>query len=56
VNNANRRHYEAALAALAAADPNCLEGLITRREQLRHWEAALEKRPSDVKTVIVVSD
>jgi glucose 1-dehydrogenase len=50
--NANRRHYESAVAALAAADPAWLARLITRREPLPAWRAALEKRSDDVKVVI----
>jgi threonine dehydrogenase-like Zn-dependent dehydrogenase len=50
--NANRRHYEAGIAALAKADPAWLGRLVTRREPLDAWQAALEKRPEDVKTVI----
>jgi glucose 1-dehydrogenase len=50
--NANRRHYEAAGQALARADMEWLNALITRRVPLEHWEQALERRPHDVKTVI----
>lgn len=51
--NANRRHYEAAAEALAAADPHWLARLITRRVPLDAWHEALEKDPAeDVKTVI----
>ena len=51
--NANRRHYEAAAAALAQADAGWLEGLITRRVPLDEWAAAIEHDPvRDVKTVI----
>lgn len=50
--NANRRHYEAAARALAAADPNWLGRLITRRVPLQQWRRALEPQPGDVKTVI----
>jgi threonine dehydrogenase-like Zn-dependent dehydrogenase len=50
--NANRRHYEAAAAALAAADRDWLRGLITRRVPLDRWEEALERRPDDVKVVV----
>lgn len=51
--NANRRHYEQAAAALARADPTWLAGLITRRVPLARWREALERRPDDVKTVIL---
>ncbi|MGH2723495.1 MAG: glucose 1-dehydrogenase [Actinomycetota bacterium] len=50
--NANRRHYEQAARALAAADHGWLERLITRRVPLDKWNEALEHRPDDVKTVI----
>jgi threonine dehydrogenase-like Zn-dependent dehydrogenase len=50
--NANRRHYEAAATALAKADLDWLERLITRRVPLDRWADALEARPDDVKTVI----
>jgi glucose 1-dehydrogenase len=53
--NANRRHYEAAAAALAAADRTWLEGLVTRRVPLDQWQDALERQPDDVKVVIEVS-
>jgi threonine dehydrogenase-like Zn-dependent dehydrogenase len=50
--NANRRHYEAATAALARADRRWLERLLTRRVALAHWRDALARRPDDVKPVI----
>ena len=50
--NANRRHYEAAVAALVAADRDWLARLITRRVPLDRWEEAFADRPGDVKTVI----
>ncbi len=50
--NANRRHYELAATALAAADPAWLERLITRRVPLNRWREALERRRTDVKNVI----
>ena len=43
--NANRRHFDAAAGALAAADRGWLEGLITRRVPLDHWAEALDHRP-----------
>jgi threonine dehydrogenase-like Zn-dependent dehydrogenase len=51
--NANRDHFEAAAAALASADREWLDGLITRRVPLERWSEALEARPHDVKTVIL---
>jgi threonine dehydrogenase-like Zn-dependent dehydrogenase len=53
--NANRRHYEQAADALARADRDWLERLITRRVPLDRWQEALDRRPDDVKAVIEVS-
>lgn len=53
--NANRRHYEAAAAALAAADRDWLSRLITRRVPLEKWSDALTRRDDDVKVVIEVA-
>jgi threonine dehydrogenase-like Zn-dependent dehydrogenase len=50
--NANRRHYQAAAAALAKADAGWLERLITRHVPLDRWPAALQRQPADVKVVI----
>ena len=50
--NANRRHYQAAAAALANADQGWLGRLITRRVPLDRWSDALQRRPDDVKAVI----
>ena len=50
--NANRRHYEAAAAALAAAERPWLERLITRRVPLDRWSEALEREPGDIKVVV----
>lgn len=50
--NANRRHYELAIAALAQADPHWLEALITRRVPLSRWAEAMERRPEDVKVLL----
>ena len=50
--NANRRHYEAAVAALARADHGWLERLITRRVPYQQWQKALARQPHDVKTVM----
>ena len=36
--NANRRHYEMALAALGSADQAWLERLISRRVPLSNWQ------------------
>lgn len=53
--NANRRHYEAAVSALVAADSTWLRRLITRRVPLDRWAEAFQPHPHDVKTVIEVS-
>lgn len=50
--NANHRHFRAAADALARADRDWLEGLITRRVPLDRWTDALERRDDDIKTVI----
>ena len=50
--NANRRHYEAAAAALASADHAWLMRLITRRVPLARWPEALERGRHDVKVVL----
>jgi len=50
--NANRRHYEAAAAALAKADHAWLQGLVSRRVPLDQWQSALARQPDDVKVVV----
>jgi threonine dehydrogenase-like Zn-dependent dehydrogenase len=50
--NANHRHFAAAANALAASDYDWLEGMITRRVPLDSWTEALDKRPTDIKTII----
>lgn len=50
--NANKRHYTAAGAALAAADPSWLERLITRRVTLDNVRDAFEQQDDDVKVVL----
>jgi threonine dehydrogenase-like Zn-dependent dehydrogenase len=50
--NANRRHWDAAGAALARADRSWLERLVTRRERPADFARALERRPDDVKVVL----
>jgi threonine dehydrogenase-like Zn-dependent dehydrogenase len=50
--NANRRHYQSAAAALAAADPDWLAGLITRRVPLRQFASAFRREDGDIKVVI----
>jgi glucose 1-dehydrogenase len=53
--NANRRHYQAGADALAAADPQWLGQLVSRRVPIDKWSEALERRPDDVKVVIELS-
>lgn len=50
--NANRRHYEAAAEALAAADRSWLDGLVRRSVPVADYQQALDVRDDDVKTVI----
>jgi threonine dehydrogenase-like Zn-dependent dehydrogenase len=50
--NANRRHFEQAVAALQAADPDWLRRLITRTVPLERWQDALEKGDDDIKVVV----
>lgn len=50
--NANRRHYEAAARALAAADRDWLGGLVTRRVPVAAYPDALARRDDDIKTVV----
>ncbi|MFD1212156.1 glucose 1-dehydrogenase [Arthrobacter sp. GCM10027362] len=50
--NANRRHYEAAAAALAKADGAWLRRLITRRVALADFAEAFSRHPDDVKVVL----
>ncbi|MEA2936244.1 MAG: glucose 1-dehydrogenase [Variibacter sp.] len=50
--NANRTHYAAAAKALAEADAQWLDALISRRVPLARWNEALERRPTDIKVVI----
>ena len=50
--NANLRHYRLAAEALAKADRDWLESLITRRVPLDRFEEALDRGDDDVKVVI----
>jgi glucose 1-dehydrogenase len=50
--NANRRHYEDAVAALQRADKAWLLSLITRRVPVVQWTQALEAGPDDIKVVV----
>jgi glucose 1-dehydrogenase len=53
--NANRRHYEQGGEALARADRDWLERLVTRRVPLERYEDALHRDKDDVKVVLEVS-
>jgi glucose 1-dehydrogenase len=53
--NANRRHYEEAVRALADADPAWLDRVVTRWVPLGRWAEALEHREDDVKVVVEVA-
>jgi threonine dehydrogenase-like Zn-dependent dehydrogenase len=53
--NANRRHFEQAVAALREADPEWLRRLITRTLPLERWQDALEKGDDDIKVVVEFS-
>jgi glucose 1-dehydrogenase len=53
--NANRRHYEAAAAALAQADHAWLTRLVSRRVPLAQWQEALTRQPDDVKVIVAVA-
>ena len=54
--NAGRRHYDQAADALAQADPDWLGQLITRRQPVGDWPAALRKDPEDIKIVVDMTD
>jgi glucose 1-dehydrogenase len=54
--NSNRRHYELAVAALAKADSEWLERLITRRLPLDRWREALRHEDDDIKVVIDLAE
>lgn len=50
--NAGRRNYEQAAEALAAADPDWLDRVITRRVGMSAFTEGLRKREDDVKVVV----
>jgi threonine dehydrogenase-like Zn-dependent dehydrogenase len=52
VVNAHRRHYEQAAEAIRQTGRSWVSRLITRREPLANWRAALQREPGDVKVVI----
>jgi threonine dehydrogenase-like Zn-dependent dehydrogenase len=53
--NANRRHYEAAAVALAAADHGWLEKVVSRSVPLDHFADAFTRQADDVKVVIEIN-
>jgi threonine dehydrogenase-like Zn-dependent dehydrogenase len=53
--NANRRHYEAGVRALLAADRSWLSRLVTRRVPLDDYKDGFARRPDDVKVVLELS-
>jgi len=53
--NANRRHFEQAVAALRDADQDWLRRLITRTVPFESWTDALEKGDDDIKVVVEFS-
>jgi glucose 1-dehydrogenase len=50
--NANRQHYEDAVAALRRADETWLTRLITRRVAVEQWTQSLEREPGDIKVIV----
>jgi threonine dehydrogenase-like Zn-dependent dehydrogenase len=54
--NAHRRHYEAAVAALAAADAAWLRSIITRTVALPEWPDAIERHAHDIKVCLDLRD
>ena len=50
--NANRKHYEDAVAALQRANKAWLARLITRRVPAEQWTQAIEQEPDDIKVVV----
>jgi len=50
--NANRQHYEDAVAALRRADKNWLGRLITRRVPVEQWTQSITQKPDDIKVVV----
>jgi threonine dehydrogenase-like Zn-dependent dehydrogenase len=50
--NANRKHYEDAVAVLQRADKNWLGRLITRRVPVEQWTQSLTAQPGDIKVVV----
>ena len=50
--NANRRHYQAAATALAAADHDVLARFVSRRVSPASFQDAFTRRPDDVKVIL----
>src|SRR3984957_15043787 len=50
--NANRKHYQDAVAVLERADKNWLGRLITRRVPVEQWTQSLAPQPDDIKVVV----
>jgi threonine dehydrogenase-like Zn-dependent dehydrogenase len=50
--NANRAHYDDAVAALQRADKHWLARLITRRVPVEQWTQSLTPQPDDIKVVV----
>jgi threonine dehydrogenase-like Zn-dependent dehydrogenase len=50
--NANRKHYEDAVAILQRADKTWLSRLITRRVPVEQWTQSLAPQPGDIKVVV----
>lgn len=50
--SANRRHYQQAAEALALADRQWLERMVTRRVRAERWHDAFDRTPEDVKVVL----
>ena len=54
--NANKRHWYKASVALAQANPNWLESLITRREKPENFKQALKRETNDIKVIVQFSN
>jgi threonine dehydrogenase-like Zn-dependent dehydrogenase len=50
--NANRKHYQDAVAVLQRADKQWLAKLITRRVPVEQWTQSIEEQPDDIKVVV----
>lgn len=50
--NSNVRHYRRAVRALAEADRDWLERLITRRVPLHDWTEVFDRKPDDIKVAV----